>query len=229
MRQITTGRLDNAVQATKFINNIIPNPVSPQTVRNVLKENNFRFVVKKKCPLLKKQHWINHLKFAKYHENWIVKDWKRVLWSDETKINRNGSDERVYTWKQKGEQLSNRTPHPQLLYSATYVSHLAYMYHWTALLLILDSSVISILSCFRFTGTSWLICLFEPHFSCSCCPFDLYLPLLFLAHMSHFYSYGSDLFCNLLSTTLHISQPILGFLTCLLSLLWLVLYMTLSD
>ena len=56
MRQITTGRLDNAVQATKFINNIIPNPVSPQTVRNVLKESNFRSVVKKKCPLLKKQH-----------------------------------------------------------------------------------------------------------------------------------------------------------------------------
>ena len=29
IRQITTGRLDNAVQATKFINNIIPNPVVP--------------------------------------------------------------------------------------------------------------------------------------------------------------------------------------------------------
>ena len=69
MRQITTGRLDNAIQATKFINNIIPNPVSPQTVRNVLKENNFCSVVKKKCPLLKKQHQINCLKFAKYHEN----------------------------------------------------------------------------------------------------------------------------------------------------------------
>ncbi|KAF8489170.1 hypothetical protein F5888DRAFT_1930112 [Russula emetica] len=56
MRQITTGRLDNAVQATHFINNIIPNPVCPQTVRNVLKKNNFRSVIKKKCPLLKKQH-----------------------------------------------------------------------------------------------------------------------------------------------------------------------------
>ena len=56
LHQITTGRLNNAVQATKFINNIIPNPVTPQTVRNVLKENNFRSVVKKKCPLLKKRH-----------------------------------------------------------------------------------------------------------------------------------------------------------------------------
>ena len=56
MRQITTGRLDNAVQATKFINSTLSNPVCPQTVRNVLKKNQFRSIVKKKCPLLKKQH-----------------------------------------------------------------------------------------------------------------------------------------------------------------------------
>src|SRR6267154_1083003 len=112
IHQITTGRLDNAVQATSFINNIIPNPVAPQTVRNVLKENNFRFIVKKKCLLLKRQHRINRLKFAKYHKNWTVEDWKRVLWSDETKINRIGSDGRVYTWKQKGESLSDRITTP---------------------------------------------------------------------------------------------------------------------
>jgi len=45
--QITTGQVDNAVQATNFINNIIPNPVTPQTVRNVLKKNNFCSIVKK--------------------------------------------------------------------------------------------------------------------------------------------------------------------------------------
>ena len=39
--QITTGKLDNAVQVTNFINSILPNPVSAQTVRNVLKENGF--------------------------------------------------------------------------------------------------------------------------------------------------------------------------------------------
>ena len=41
-----------------------------------------------------------------------MENWKRVLWSDETKINRIGSDGRVYTWKQKGEQLSDRTTTP---------------------------------------------------------------------------------------------------------------------
>ena len=100
--QITTGRLDNAVEATHFINSILPNPITPQTVRNALKENNFNAVVKRKCPLLKKAHRQECLKFARNHENWTVDDQKRILWPDETKINRIGSDGRAYTWK-KGE------------------------------------------------------------------------------------------------------------------------------
>jgi transposase len=112
IRQITSGKLDNAAEATQFINNILPSPVTPQTVRNALKENDFRAVVKKKKPLLKKAHRQERLKFARYHENWTVEDWKRVLWSDETKINRIGSDGRTLTWKKKGEPLSDRTTTP---------------------------------------------------------------------------------------------------------------------
>lgn len=48
IRQITTGQLDNAVQATHFINNINSTPVSAQTVCRMLKKNNFRSVVKSK-------------------------------------------------------------------------------------------------------------------------------------------------------------------------------------
>ena len=110
--QITTGKLDNATQATHFINNILPSPITPQTVRNALKQNNFCSVTKQKHPLLKKVHRQDRLKFARYHENWTVEDWKRVLWSDETKINRIGSDGQVYVWKKKGEPLSDRTTTP---------------------------------------------------------------------------------------------------------------------
>jgi transposase len=56
IQQITTGKLDNAVQATHFINNIISSPVTPQTVRNALKDNNLCSIVKQKHPLLKKGH-----------------------------------------------------------------------------------------------------------------------------------------------------------------------------
>ena len=72
IHQITSGKLDNAVEATHFINNILPNPVKPQTVRNALKQNDFRSVVKRKCPLLKKAHRLEHLKFVRYYENWTL-------------------------------------------------------------------------------------------------------------------------------------------------------------
>ena len=52
IHQITTGKLDNAVQATQFINNILSSPVTPQTVRNALKSNDFHSVIKQKRPLL---------------------------------------------------------------------------------------------------------------------------------------------------------------------------------
>jgi transposase len=112
IRQISSGKLENAVQATQFINSIIPNPVTPQTVRNALKEGGFYSATKRKVPMLKQTHRQRRLKFAHYHENWTVEDWKRVLWTDETKINHIGSDGKVYVWKQRGEPLSDRTTSP---------------------------------------------------------------------------------------------------------------------
>jgi hypothetical protein len=65
-------------------------------------------VVKKKRPLLTKRHRRERLDFALSHQDWTVEDWKKVVWSDETKINRLGSDGRKWVWKKAGEGLSDR-------------------------------------------------------------------------------------------------------------------------
>ncbi|KAG0973112.1 hypothetical protein G6F29_013042 [Rhizopus arrhizus] len=39
------------------------------------------------------------------HKDWTVDDWKRVIWSDETKINRFNSDRRTWAWIRSGESL----------------------------------------------------------------------------------------------------------------------------
>ena len=62
VQQISTGRLDTAVQATNFINNIISNPVSPQTVWNVLKGEGYQSATKRKVPMLKARHQQPQLK-----------------------------------------------------------------------------------------------------------------------------------------------------------------------
>ena len=108
LSQITMGKVSNAVQATKHINTIIPHPVSSQTVRNVLKKHSFKAVTKKKKPLLSAMDRKKCLAFALKYKEWTVEDWKRVIWSDETKINRIGSDGKQWVWKQVGEGLISR-------------------------------------------------------------------------------------------------------------------------
>ena len=53
-------------------------------------------------------HRKKRLAFAQKYQNWTVEDWKRVIWSDETKINRYGSDEKQWVWKQAGQGLIDR-------------------------------------------------------------------------------------------------------------------------
>ena len=64
--------------------------------------------MKQKKPILSKRHHQDHLDFAIHHKDWTLEDWKKVVWSDETKINRLGSDGRCYVWKKPGEGLSDR-------------------------------------------------------------------------------------------------------------------------
>lgn len=53
-------------------------------------------------------HRKKRLAFALKYQNWTVEDWKRVFWSDETKINRIGSDGKQWVWKQAGQGLIAR-------------------------------------------------------------------------------------------------------------------------
>ena len=63
---------------------------------------------KKKKPFLSKRHRRERLDWAVAHQHWTVEGWKRVVWSDETKINRLGSDGKKWVWKKAGEGLSDR-------------------------------------------------------------------------------------------------------------------------
>jgi transposase len=105
---ISSQRAENAVQVTRTLKTITNQSITPQTVRRHLKKAGMKAVVKKKRPLLKKSHRQARLDFALTHQHWTVEDWKKVVWSDETKINRMGSDGRKWVWKKEGEGLSDR-------------------------------------------------------------------------------------------------------------------------
>ncbi len=65
-------------------------------------------MVKKKWSMLSRKHRKDRMDFAISHKEWTLEDWKRVVWSDETKVNRLGSDGRKWVWKRVGEPLSDR-------------------------------------------------------------------------------------------------------------------------
>ena len=65
-------------------------------------------VVKKKKPLLSARHRRNRLDLANGHKDWAAYDRKEVIFLDETKINRLGSDGRKWAHKLPGEGLTDR-------------------------------------------------------------------------------------------------------------------------
>jgi hypothetical protein len=105
---LSTQKAKNAVQVTKSLTNIINQPLSPSTICPHLKKAGIKAVVKTKCPLLSARHCKACLDFAHAHKDWTLNDWKRVAWSNKTKINCLGSDGHKWVWKKQGEGLSDR-------------------------------------------------------------------------------------------------------------------------
>jgi hypothetical protein len=108
MHLINSGKADNAVQVTQILRKVTNTSLSTETVRLRLKEAGWKAVVKKKWPMLSRHHKKERMDFALSHKEWTLEDWKRVVWSDETKVNRLGSDGRKWVWKRVGEPLSDR-------------------------------------------------------------------------------------------------------------------------
>ena len=105
---MTSGKAENTVQVTKVLNNIIIQPLSTNTIHFHLKKASMKSMVKSKCPLLSGRHCKAHLDYAYVHKDYTIEDWKKVIWSDETKINCLGSDECKWTWKRAGKGLCDK-------------------------------------------------------------------------------------------------------------------------
>lgn len=109
IRAITSGKHDTASQAAREFNASSNVTVTPQTVRRALKDAGLKAGPKAKKPKLRPHHVEQRLQFALKHQDWTVEDWKRVIWSDETKVNRLCSDGRKWIWKIPGDRVTART------------------------------------------------------------------------------------------------------------------------
>jgi transposase len=109
VRLVTSTKSGTAVQAARVLGDITNQPLSAETVRRGLKKMGMKAKDKEKKPLLLSRHRAARLEWAQKHKDWTIEDWKTIVWSDETKINRLGSDGRQWVWMKKGEKRSERT------------------------------------------------------------------------------------------------------------------------
>lgn len=108
VRMVTTNKAETAVQLTQELHETTGTKVSERTVRRALEEAGLKATTKKKKPRLSQAHKRRRMDFAQRYQHWTVEDWKRVIWSDETKINRLGSDGRKWCWKKPGSALKDQ-------------------------------------------------------------------------------------------------------------------------
>ncbi|QRW26396.1 COG4 transport domain-containing protein [Rhizoctonia solani] len=81
-------------------------PVSSLNVHWAVQKAGVVPFVKPKKPAMTKEHIKACYEFAMAHQHWTIDDWKRIQWSDETKINRFGSDGHHYVYKGLARHLS---------------------------------------------------------------------------------------------------------------------------
>jgi transposase len=112
IRSLTSGKIDTAVDAQKELFRDHCVNVSAQTVRNMFKKKGLKSSVKKKKPFLNIKHRRQRLEFARKYQHWTIDDWKRVIFSDETKVCRLGSDGRKWCWKIPGSALQSNLVNP---------------------------------------------------------------------------------------------------------------------
>ena len=61
--------------------------------------------VARKKPFIGKKNRRLRLKWARDHASWSIEDWRRVIWTDETKFNMFGSDGIFRVWREPGNAM----------------------------------------------------------------------------------------------------------------------------
>lgn len=86
--------------------------ISVHTIRRRLTEFGLRGRIARKKPLISKKNRNARLSFAKEHINWTREQWAKVIFTDESKFNRFGSDGTTYVRRRVGEEFKEKCLKP---------------------------------------------------------------------------------------------------------------------
>ena len=104
--QVLRNRHTTAVEARGRLEQATGVHVSVWTARRRLQEGGLLARRPAMGPLLTRQHHTAYVDFARQHENWNEVQWKRVLFSDESRFHLRFPDGRERVWRRTGERYS---------------------------------------------------------------------------------------------------------------------------
>ena len=101
-RIIRTDRFSPIGDITNKLNSRLETTLHHNTVRKYLHNEDISSYTARKKPRLTEKHKKNRLKWCKEKKNWND-EWKRIVWSDESRFALFESDGRVRVWRRSGE------------------------------------------------------------------------------------------------------------------------------
>lgn len=80
-------------------------PVSNQTIWNRLRQANLRSRNRARVPMLTDAHRRARLEYARTHINWTQRQWRQVLFTDESRFCLFTNDRRIRVWRRRNERI----------------------------------------------------------------------------------------------------------------------------
>lgn len=107
VQKVTRKRVSSAAKVAKDLKTDFGIQCSAETVRRALRMEGLGAIEKPKKTLLTPKNIKARLAWCRKYKDWTTDDWRRIIWTDETKINRFSSDGRQWAWVREGEDLQN--------------------------------------------------------------------------------------------------------------------------
>jgi len=112
IKEVTLNRSISAPKLNAGLLSYYQVQISDQTVRNRIKSQGYNGRVARKKPLVSRVNEKKRFNWAKAHSGWTLEDWKKVMFTDESKfcLFESGGNRRV--WRKAGEALKKECLRP---------------------------------------------------------------------------------------------------------------------